>query len=138
MDYASAEPQSLILFGNGGELFMGDEGDGSAEERIRTLLGDGSDRGLARRRIRRPLGGSYQSSQGLVFAERERDGGDPLSELLAHLSASRSGAAAAARPRGDPFDASALSQLAADESTKLSVGQQLDPCERQGRARCGL
>ena len=128
MDYASVEPQSLILFGQGGELFMGEEGDGSAEERIRTLLGDGSDRGLARRRIRRPLSGGYQSQSGLVFSERERDGGDPLSELLAHLNASRTGQAAL-RSRGDPIESAAalsgLSQLAAEESKPLSVGQQL-------------
>ena len=129
MDYGSVEPQSLILFGQGGELFMGEEGDGSAEERIRTLLGDGSDRGLARRRIRRPLSGGYQS-QGLVFSEREgRDGGgDPLSELLAHLNASRTGQAAL-RPRGDSIESAAvlsgLSQLAAEEIKPLSVGQQL-------------
>lgn len=127
MDYASVEPSSLILFGQGGELFMGDEGDGSAEERIRSLLGEGSDRGLARRRIRRPLGGSYQSQGGLVFSERDRDGGDPLSELLAHLNASRTGQAL--RSRSDPIESAAalsgLSQLAAEESKPLSVGQQL-------------
>ena len=59
---------SLIFFGQGGEMFMGE--DGAAEERIKSLLGDsGTDRnGLVRRRIvRRPLSG-YQA-QPMVFSE---------------------------------------------------------------------
>ena len=56
----------LIFFGQGGELFMGDSSDPSAEERIKSLIGEGSS-GLSRRRlVRRPLG-SY-TPQPLVFA----------------------------------------------------------------------
>lgn len=99
--------------------------DGTTEERIKSLLGDSSDRGgLVRRRIvRRPLSG-YQA-QPIVFSEvshlpvRLRQGqpffsspimrisicvcpqrdappalvsGDPLSEMLMHLAATRKGA----------------------------------------------
>lgn len=58
---------SLIFFGQGGELFMGE--DGSAEERIKSLLGDSAERGgLVRRRIvRRPLSGYH--AQPMVFSE---------------------------------------------------------------------
>ena len=130
MEYPGVEPQSLVLFGQGGgELYMGEEGEGggSAEERIRTLLGDGSDRGLARRRIRRPLGGGYQS-QGLVFSDGERDSGqDPLSELLAHLTASRSGNSAmrsreAAESVATP---SGLSQALVEEAARPSFARSL-------------
>ena len=118
----------MLLFGQQ-ELYLGEDGEGgSAEERIRTLLGD-ADRGLARRRIRRPLGGSYQS-QGL--AERDREGGDSLNELLAHLTASRSGA----RSR-DATDSTAalhaLEKLLAEEVSKPSFAQQIvnDTTEHQ-------
>lgn len=59
---------SLIFFGQGGELFMGE--DGTAEERLKSLLGDSSDRGgLVRRRIvRRPLSSGYQA-QPMVYSE---------------------------------------------------------------------
>jgi len=91
----------LIFFGQGGaELAyaMGESSEASAEERIKSLLGDSGERGLAaarRRVVRRPLGG-YQA-QTIVFSERDRDAappglsaGEPLSELL-QLAASRKG-----------------------------------------------
>jgi hypothetical protein len=98
---SSALEEQLLYYGGGGEhLFFG--GDGaeptSPEERIKSLLGE--DRGLMRRRIvRRPMGGA-SSSQLLSFTDREGDGlspsmgggGDPLSDLLSHLAASRKAA----------------------------------------------
>lgn len=96
----SALEEQLIFYGGGGEqLFFGGDGTEptSPEERIKSLLGE--DRGLMRRRIvRRPLGGA-SASQLLSFTERDGDasslsvgGGDPLSELLSHLAASRKAA----------------------------------------------
>lgn len=125
----------MIFFGQGCELFMNESGDGTAEERIRALVGDGSERALARRRIvRRPLGGSYQT-QPLIFGERERDSpsslntADPLSELLAHLTSSRKGQVDALRS-GSKADSAAslcgLAALAADEGlSRSSIGSSL-------------
>jgi hypothetical protein len=104
-----------MLFGQAGELFMGDGPDASsAEERIKSLLGDASS-GLARRRIvRRP----YQP-QPHLFSEREKEGGspgmvgDPLSDLIAHLASRKSGADARAR---EPDRGSAASGAAGGAS----------------------
>ena len=91
----------------------------------RTLLGDGADRGLARRRIRRPLGGGY-AAQGLAFSEREREGSDSLNELLAHLTASRSGLPSSSRAR-DAADSTAaltaLEKMVAEEESRPPFAQ---------------
>ena len=126
MSAAGLDRESLLLIGQGGELYMGEDGEGgSAEERIRTLLGDGADRGLARRRIRRPLGGGY-SAQGLAFSEREREGSDSLNELLAHLTASRSGLPSSSRAR-DAADSTAaltaLEKMLAEEESRPPFAQ---------------
>ena len=126
MSAAGLDRESLLLIGQGGELYMGEDGEGgSAEERIRTLLGDGADRGLARRRIRRPLGGGY-AAQGLAFSEREREGSDSLNELLAHLTASRSGLPSSSRAR-DAADSTAaltaLEKMLAEEESRPPFAQ---------------
>lgn len=82
-------PDDVFFFGS--EHFGGDVGDAaSAEERM--LLGE-SDRGLMRRRVVRRSLGSAASSL-LSFTERDVDetGGDPLSDLLTHIAASRQAA----------------------------------------------
>lgn len=93
------QPEELIFFGQGAELAyaMGEGGEDSAEERIKTLLGsDPGERGLAaarRRVVRRPLGSSGYQAQTIVFSERDRGdalSSEPLSELL-QLAASRKG-----------------------------------------------
>ena len=74
-------------------------GETSAEERIKSLLGDPSDRGLAaarRRVVRRPFGSGGYQAQAIIFSERERDGSpslstEPLSAELLQLAASRKG-----------------------------------------------
>jgi len=124
---SGAMSSSLIFFGQGGELFMGEEpllGESSAD-RIKSLLGDSSaDRaGLVRRRIvRRPLSG-YQA-QPMVFSERDSASpslasGDPLSEMLMHLAASRKEQSAGRSSGGDSSVSasmlSGLAQLASDE-----------------------
>jgi hypothetical protein len=91
---------SLIFFGQGGELaYMAESGEASAEERIRTLLGEAGERGLAaarRRVMRRPLGSGGYQAQSIIFSERDRDSpasglaSEPLSELL-HLASTRKG-----------------------------------------------
>ncbi|KAL1526314.1 hypothetical protein AB1Y20_015029 [Prymnesium parvum] len=113
---------SLIFFGQGGELFMGE--DGTAEERLKSLLGDSSDRaGLARRRIvRRPLSG-YQA-QSMLFSERDAASslaaGDPLSEMFMHLAATRkeqsSGRTGNVEPSISATFMSGLAQLGTEES----------------------
>jgi len=125
---AGMDRESLMLLGQGGELYMGEDGDGgSAEERIRTLLGDGA-AGIARRRIRRPLGGGYAAAQGLAFAESQREGGDSLNELLAHLTATRSGMPSSSRAR-DAADSNAaltaLEKMLAEEDARPSFAQQI-------------
>jgi len=95
-----ASNDELIFFGQGAELaYAMGEGDASAEERIKSLLGDPGERGLAaarRRVVRRPLGGGGYQAQTIVFSERDRDAAspglssEPLSELL-QLAASRKG-----------------------------------------------
>ena len=130
MSAAGLDRESLLLIGQGGELYMGEDGEGgSAEERIRTLLGDSAgSAGLARRRIRRPLGGGY-AAQGLAFSEREAGGGDSLNELLAHLTASRSGMAGVpGSSRGrDAADSTAaltaLEKMLAEEESRPSFAQ---------------
>lgn len=95
-----------LFHGKADELFVGD-GERSAEERLKSLLGESDRGGLIRRRIvRRPLSSGSYVSQSLnpphCFSERERpsqrerDNGspslrnaDPLSDLLSHLAASR-------------------------------------------------
>ena len=130
MSAAGLDRESLLLIGQGGELYMGEDGEGgSAEERIRTLLGDSAgSAGLARRRIRRPLGGGY-AAQGLAFSEREAGGGDSLNELLAHLTATRSGMAGVpGSSRGrDAADSTAaltaLEKMLAEEESRPSFAQ---------------
>ena len=130
MSAAGLDRESLLLIGQGGELYMGEDGEGgSAEERIRTLLGDSAgSAGLARRRIRRPLGGGY-AAQGLAFSEREAGGGDSLNELLAHLTASRAGLAghpssSRARDAADSTAAlTALEKMLAEEEARPSFAQ---------------
>ena len=117
----------LFFQGGAGDLFLSE--DSSAEERIKSLLGDAADRGR-RRIVRRPLGSGGYGSQALVFAERDRDGGssspggDPLSELLAHLAASRkSGDPARAREAAAGLGGGlgGLAQIAAEESQRRGL-----------------
>mmetsp|Transcript_17490 Transcript_17490/g.55916 ORF Transcript_17490/g.55916 Transcript_17490/m.55916 type:complete len:208 (+) Transcript_17490:88-711(+) len=94
----SSLEEQLILYGGGGGTGAGDGllfGAEAAEERIKSLLGEGERGGLMRRRVmRRPLG-----SAALSFGERDADGAalsplavtDPLSDLLSHISASHAG-----------------------------------------------
>lgn len=95
--FSSTAADELLFFGHGADLLMGDDEQVSAEERIKSYLGEPSDRGVpARRRvIRRPLGGGGYQAQTIVFSERDRDavglsGSEPLSELLQQLGSSRS------------------------------------------------
>ncbi|EOD37307.1 hypothetical protein EMIHUDRAFT_109942 [Emiliania huxleyi CCMP1516] len=94
----SSLEEQLILYGGGAGAGAGDGllfGAEAAEERIKSLLGEGERGGLMRRRVmRRPVG-----SAALSFGERDADGGalsplavaDPLSDLLSHISASHAG-----------------------------------------------
>jgi len=94
----SSLEEQLILYGGGGGGGAGDGllfGAEAAEERIKSLLGEGERGGLMRRRVmRRPVG-----SAALSFGERDADGAalsplavaDPLSDLLSHISASHAG-----------------------------------------------
>ena len=94
----------LFFQGGAGDLFLSE--DSSAEERIKSLLGDAADRGrrrIVRRRSARAGTGRRRSSSPSATATVVVARGDPLSELLAHLAASRRAAtrrAARGRRRG--------------------------------------
>eukprot|EP00310_Coccolithus_braarudii_P017085 CAMPEP_0183335020 /NCGR_PEP_ID=MMETSP0164_2-20130417/3442_1 /TAXON_ID=221442 /ORGANISM="Coccolithus pelagicus ssp braarudi, Strain PLY182g" /LENGTH=178 /DNA_ID=CAMNT_0025504281 /DNA_START=13 /DNA_END=549 /DNA_ORIENTATION=+ len=122
-----------VFYGQGhdGELFVGD-GDASAEERIKSLLGESS-QVMRRRIVRRPLSGSSYISPPLGVGERDASSSsaanaDPLSELLAHLAASRRGqeSARSVRDRDTSSSLNSLTQLALEESSVGQLGAQLD------------
>jgi hypothetical protein len=109
--------------------FVG-EGDASAEERIKSLLGDTS-QVMRRRIVRRPLSGSSYISPPLGFGERDGSNSstanaDPLSELLAHLTASRRGHEPPGRDHDSTSSLSNLAHLALEETSERHFGAQLD------------
>ena len=71
------------------------------------------------------MGGGY-AAQGLAFSEREREGSDSLNELLAHLTASRSGLPSSSRAR-DAADSTAaltaLEKMLAEEESRPPFAQ---------------
>ena len=103
-----------------------DAGDPSTEERMKALLSDAGERGLAaarRRVVRRPLG--YQAPA-IVFSEREREdssriGAEPLSELY-HLSASRKGQLPVRAFRDNTAGSILKSLTAATEAGRRRIG----------------
>lgn len=108
------DSESLIFFGSSPAEFayMAEAGDASAEERIKSLLGESADRGIAARRrvVRRPLGGHPADGSSPSLSA-----GEPLSDLLLHLAASRKGGPGGTqmlRAAGETAVSSMLSSLA--------------------------
>ena len=123
MDQArrNAFADDALIFGSEFASFA-DGSDPSADERIKSYL-DPALMASRRRGVRRPLGAGGYQAQSIVFSDRDRDAspsmasGEPLSELLQQLAASRQslrdGGSAASRAArvGGPGGASSASVL---------------------------
>lgn len=112
---AGMDPESLIFFGQSPAEFAYLAEAESAEERIKSLLGESGagPAGARRRVVRRPLSG-YQAADG---SSPGISASEPLSDLLMHLAASRKAAGGGA-PRaagGESAVSSMLSSLSALE-----------------------